>query len=250
MRLSKRLHLLLLSFFPVVAFAQAQAPIAPDRPDAAEGAAVVGRGVFQIEAGLATERERGGERSRSTPTMFRLGVSEEVELRLETEGWTSAGKQRGMGDSALSAKWNFLDEDKSGVSMAVIGGVTFPSGAKAFRGEGSRPFLLLATEWELGKEWSLSVMPGLVRDRDDGKSFSTGVLAISLDHGWTEQVHSFVELSSPRLASAEHGGNQLSINVGATYLVSKDWQVDAAVFHGLNQRTAQNFFTVGFSTRF
>src|SRR5882672_7148159 len=60
-----------------------------DRPDFVESSAVVGRGRFQLETSVAGERDNAGGlrlRTLSTPTLLRLGVSENIELRVESDG--------------------------------------------------------------------------------------------------------------------------------------------------------------------
>lgn len=239
--------LLLICLFP--AFAHAQ--VVSDRPDAAEGASVVGRGVFQIETGFAQERNSARERTNSTPTLLRYGAFDTVELRLETDGRIAAPTARGYGDMAIGAKWHLFDGDKDGPAIALEGKVELATGSRAFRGQGSRPSLLLATEWELSPEYSLSIMPGISRDRDDsGAAFTAAILAVSLDKEWAEGLHSFVELSLPQIARTRYGGTQATIDVGVTYAVSKDWQVDTALFRGMNKKTPDIYWTVGLSARF
>jgi hypothetical protein len=228
-----------------------QAQVVSDRPDAAEGTTVLPRGAFQVEAGLAIERDRSREYTRSTPTLLRYGAFETVELRLETEGRLSAPAAHGMADMAVGAKWHLMDGENGEPAIALVGNIALATGARAFRGQGSRPSLLLATEWELSPDMSLSLMPGLVRDADDsGNHFVAGILAISLDKEWTEEFHSFIELSAPQIARTRYGGTQATVNAGVTYAVSKQLQLDTAVFRGLNKRTADLYWTVGLSTRF
>src|SRR5690349_10760629 len=68
---------------------QDQDSIEADRPDFVESSKVVGKGRLQLETSMLLERERSGEgreRTLSTPTLLRIGVSRELELRVETEG--------------------------------------------------------------------------------------------------------------------------------------------------------------------
>jgi hypothetical protein len=245
MQLAQRL--LLICLFPTLAHAQ----IVSDRPDAAEGTGVLGRGVFQIEAGIAVERDRAGDRTTSTPTLLRYGISNDIDLRLETEGRMNSPSGRGFADVSVGAKWRLQEGGKDAPALALIGQVDLPSGSRAYKGQGYRPSFLIATEWELSPEMTLAVMPGILRDRDDsGSAFTAGVFAISLDTEFTEQLHGFVELASSQIARGRHGGTMATFDVGVTYTLSKDWQVDTAFFKGLNRRTADLNWTVGLSRRF
>ena len=79
---------------PLLACALAHADdgaIATDRPDFVESSDVVGPGRFQLETGLTTDRRAQAGvtvRTLTTPTLFRYGIGDTLELRLETEGYT------------------------------------------------------------------------------------------------------------------------------------------------------------------
>ncbi|MBS0444977.1 MAG: transporter [Proteobacteria bacterium] len=94
--------------------------IVTDRPDFVESSDVVGRGRFQIETGYQSGRTSSGgltTRTRTTPTLLRIGVGETVELRAETDGFAhqSADGQpsaSGFSDWSLGAKWHMRDGDE------------------------------------------------------------------------------------------------------------------------------------------
>jgi len=89
-----------------------------------------------------------------------------------------------------------------------------------------------------------------VADRDErGRRFASGMLGVSLDKEWSGRLHSFFELAAPRIAKAHNGGTTSSFDVGGTYLLTKDCQLDAGLSRGLNHRTADYSFTVGLSVR-
>ena len=82
-----------LLLFGSAALAQTQSPqaglINPDRPGIADGSAVVGRGIFQIEAGLERDHD-AGDRSIATPLLLRYGVNKAFEMRVEGNGYVHA----------------------------------------------------------------------------------------------------------------------------------------------------------------
>src|SRR5258706_5219625 len=81
--------------FFVASAALAQDLINPDRPGIADGSSVVGRGIFQIEAGL--ERDHGSDgRSLPTPLLLRFGVSKELEFCREGDGYIHADAANGF----------------------------------------------------------------------------------------------------------------------------------------------------------
>ena len=110
--------------------------IVTDRPDVVESSDVVGKGRFQIETSLDFERDRNAgvkTQTWTTPTLFRLGVSDNFELRVETDGRvrerTEAvgvrDTQKGWADTAIGFKWHMQDGDentgKPGIGWLVHG---------------------------------------------------------------------------------------------------------------------------------
>ena len=245
--------------------AQQDDSIEPDRPDFVDSSKVVGKGRVQLEGGYAVERNRDDgvrERTGSTPLLLRLGVGDTLEARVETEGrmrYRADGadtheRVRGWDDTTVGVKWHMADGDPDAgwrsPALGLIADASFATGSAFFRGQGVRPGLRAAVEWELPQGLSLGVMPGLVRDHDDeGRRAINGVFAVSLGKDWSDRLHTFVELAAPRIARARHGGTEASFDVGGAWALSKDVQLDAAVQRGLNHRTADLVWTVGLSLR-
>jgi hypothetical protein len=248
---------------PFVAHAGDDDVINPDRPDVTESSKVVGKGRFQIETGVEWDRQRDAalhERTVTTPTLLRIGVGESTELRIETDGRTivhdsfpGTGQREvtaGYADTELGLKWQLAEQNGKQPSLGVLLHAALPSGSRDLRGHGLRPSLLLAADWELAGGYSLSVMPGLGTDSDDdGARYGYGVLAASLSKEFKERLHGFVEVATPQIARAAHGGTQALLDFGVAYLVNKDVQVDAMVVHGLNKRTPDVGLGFGLSVR-
>jgi hypothetical protein len=240
--------------------AQAQDKIESDRPDFVESSKVVGKGRFQFEAGLLYERERDAgtrERTLSTPTLLRFGIAETLELRVETDGRmnrhsTEEGRRTsaaGYGDTALGLSWHVLDGGEGRPSVAVLASAEFDSGSRAFRGDGVRPALRVAGEWELPNEMTLGVMPGIGVERDEGGRYRYGMLGVVLEKEFGERWSGFAEVALPHIARSRHGGTEASFDIGAAYFLSKDVQLDAMLSRGLNSRTPDVAFTIGLSIR-
>jgi hypothetical protein len=240
--------------------------ISTDRPDFVESSAVVGKGRLQIETSIAGERDTSGgatTRSTTTPTLLRWGVGDVLELRLETDGAVRARSDdaasgasvstHGWSDVALGVKWHTSDGDeKTGApAMAWLLHADIDSGSAPFRGQGVRPSLRMVAEWELPGDVSVGVMPGLMADRsDDGRHFVAGIAAVTVSKGWSDKWRSFAELAGERLASKRNGGSLVSVDVGATYLVTDNLQLDGALSFGATRQTPDLAWTVGVSVRF
>jgi hypothetical protein len=240
--------------------ADADEPIVTDRPDFVESSAVVGKGRLQIETSLAAERDRNGgvvERSTSTPTLLRIGVSDKLELRFETDGrlhaWGGEGgafDDRGFGDTSVGVKWHARDAAGSAPSVGVLLHADLPTGSAAFRGEGVRPSLRVVGEWDLPSDMSLGVMPGIASETTaDGRRFASAIMGVVVGKKWTPSFRSFLELAAPRIARASYGGTWLTADAGVAWLLNDHCQLDAAVARGLNRRTPDLRLTVGLSVK-
>lgn len=239
-------------------------PIATDRPDFVESSQVVGKGHVQIETSLnrETTRQDGVKTTLSnTPTLLRLGITEHVEARIETEGrnWlrVEQGATRqstnGWADTSLGVKWAFKEGDeKTGQpGMALLLHADLDTGSGDFRGQGVRPSIRLVSEWEFANEVSLGIMPGLMFDKNsDGKRFTSGLLGIVLGKGFNDKLRGFVELAAQQIASSKNGGNVVSLDIGTAYLINKNTQIDAVITRGLTKNTPDFTFGVGFSIKY
>jgi hypothetical protein len=247
--------------------AHADDGISTDRPDFVESSQVVGKGRFQLETGLARERsdDASGTRLRVdlTPTLLRLGVSDTVELRIETDGYqrsrsvdaapSRVTRERGFADTSLGIKWHMQDGDQASGRPAIawLLHVDVDTGSAAFRGNGLRPSLRVVGEWELADELSVGAMGGFAVDRNpDSGRFATGILAVTVGRSWTDRFRTFVELAGRQLASSRHGGSVVSVDAGTAYLLSPTVQVDAVVSRGITHTSPDWEFGAGLSIRF
>lgn len=238
-------------------------PLSTDRPDFVEASETVGKGRVQIETSFLTERERHGderERTDSMPTLLRIGLSKSFELRIESEGRTvqhsterSADERStvaGYADTAVGLLWHAADAHGSRPSVGVLVDAELPTGSKALGGEGIRPSLRVVAEWELPGEMELGVMPGVAVGRERGEERTTyGIFGIALEKAFTERLLGLVQVAVPRIARSRHGGTEASLGIGASWLLSRDCQVDTMFSRGLNHRTPYASWTVGVSFR-
>jgi hypothetical protein len=243
--------------------AYADDAINPDRPNVTNSSQVVGQGKLQLETGLQWERDRADDahtRTLTTPTMLRIGVSDVLELRIDTAGRTivhasdlASGAHStvaGYADTAFGFKWHLADGEGRKPSLALLGEVTLPTGSSALRGSGARPTLAMPAEWDLGQGWSLGVMPGVGQDKDDtGRRYGYGLLAAALGKDLGHDLKGFAELAAPQIAGAAHGGTQVVADLGLGWMLNRDCQLDAMVVHGLNARTPDLTLAFGLSIR-
>lgn len=236
-------------------------PIATDRPDFVESSMTVGDGRFQVETSVAWERnDQGGLRDRTfaTPTLLRYGISENWELRLESDGWmretlrgpSTRERASGMADTAIGFKYHIAGSGEDGASMAWLVHADLPSGSRSFGGHGVRPSLRFVAEWELPNDVSFGVMPGIVRDDDgSGRGYTAGMLGIVGGKAWTTRFRTFAEIAASQIASERDGGNVIAFDLGCAYLVNDDLQLDIAGSRGLTKHSPDSALTIGLSRR-
>lgn len=242
------------------AAAQTVEPLATDRPDFVESSRTVGAGRWQIETSVAFERDRdSGIRAEAfaTPTLMRIGLSENWEARFETDGWIDA-RVRGAGsrfnasgvaDLAVGLKYALPEPAGSGPAQAWLLHFDLPSGDREFRGEGVRPSLRWVGEWALSEAWSVGVMPGVILDDDGEDDYVAGIFGVVIGRAWSPSFRSFAELALPQIVSTEHGGTEAYLDLGSAWLLSPDLQLDSAISLGLNDRSVDTAITVGLSVR-
>jgi len=237
--------------------------IVTDRPDFVESSLTVGKGRFQIETSVSLERDKSDgieSRTWTTPTLLRYGIGEQIELRLESDGYTRAEvedpmagttTEHGYQDLDVGMKWHMRDQAGMLPSVGWLLHATLDTGSSAFRGEDVRPSLRAAIEWDLGSEFALGMMPGLAYDKDEnGERYTAGILGIVLGYGLSERARVFAEVAGQQLASERHGGNVITYDLGAAYLITDYVQIDTAVSIGANDNTPDLAWTLGLSMKF
>jgi len=262
-----RIALLYLPYLPLILLSPlagaAEDGIVTDRPDFVESSDTVGKGRFQIETSAALERDdEDGAKTRTwtTPTLLRFGVREDLELRLESDGYTNARTdfagggsttERGYQDLDVGAKWHMRDQAGALPSVGWLLHLTLDTGSSAFRGEDVRPSLRAVMEWDLGGPFSLGVMPGIIYDKDgNGERFTAGILGTVLGYEVSERTRVFAEVAASQIAPERHGGNIVTYDFGIAYLVTDLVQVDTAFAIGATDETPDLGWTVGLSMKF
>ena len=232
------------SIVPVV-YAQNADLINADRPGLADSSGVVGRGIFQVEAGL--ERDHAADSiSFATPLLLRYGLSKALELRVEGNGYVHAGGANGFAPLSIGAKVHFADAP----SLGVIARLFVPSGTGAQRSHSTNGDVRLAADINLGERWSLNPNAG-VASRDDGDGrFTAGLAALTLQYNLSDHANVFVDgaLQSPETRG---GVVALTVDTGAVWIVGRNTQLDVSVGWGARGTTPPDvFWAAGISRRF
>ena len=163
-----------------------------------------------------------------------------VERPLETAN-DRMRRLRGFSDVSLGARWRVRGGDAGWLpGVAWLADVETTMGSPAFRDRNFRPSLRATAQWELPRQLTLGVMPGVYRDRgDDGRHFAAGVLAVTLGKAWTPRLQGFVELAGQCLSRSQADASLLNIDTGVAFVASKTLQVDMVVSRSLSGSASQ-----------
>jgi hypothetical protein len=238
-----------LLLFASAALAQTQAPqaglINPDRPGIADGSAVVGRGIFQIEAGLERDHD-AGDRSIATPLLLRYGVSESLEMRVEGNGYVHANGGSGFAPLSVGAKYHFLDAP----SLGIIARLFPPSGTGAQRSHATTADVRLAADINLGEKWALNPNIGVASQDDGAGRFTAALAALTLQYNISDRTNMFIDGAS-QSPEERGGGASLVVDAGAAWIVGNNTQLDISAGWRARGSTAPNvFLAAGISRRF
>lgn len=235
-----------------VGSANAQAPeMVTDRPDQTESAAVVPRGLLQVETGYLLGRSDGVDSHTAPGTLLRIGLGGRAELRLGHAGIVAAEGRRGAGDSELGAKINLIPSaDGWRPELALLGGVSLPTGDDAFSSGGGDPRFLVAFAHELSPRLSLGYNAGAAWEssarQPDPDTFL--VYSLALGVGLTDRLATFFELFGDRQVSGTAAAS-VSVDSGLTLLLTETLQLDFAVGRRLLGPADDLFVGTGVSVR-
>jgi hypothetical protein len=218
------------------AFSQ-ESEIVADRPGLADGSVTVGRGVAQLEAGVTRE---GDEELLTIPLLLRYGLTDRIELRLESDTFGIAEDDNDIAPVALGFKWRFRDGD---VPLSIIANVQPPSGGGILRTSEFETEARLVSDIALANDFSLTPNVG-VHFVEGGEA--TAVFAASLEHP-LGPLGAFIDFES-RIAD---GDTSMIIDGGFAWVVRPDTQLDlSAGVDVTGDQYPDWFIGVGYSRRF
>jgi hypothetical protein len=233
-----------------------------DRPGIADGSGAIDRGTVQVEFGLQQQflhASGSQQRSEFLPTLFRLGLGDHIEARVETSLyiWTRitpasgpASTADGFSPTTIGMKYNFSGAGTSPQrSFGVILRVAPPSGSGIDATHRATADLRLAADWDLPKKLSLNPNIGVARYAgDSNRDFTTALMALTLSWWPTTTVNPFVDAGY----QASNGPGQsgvLTIDGGIAYIISRNVQLDVSAGAGPGAAAPRPFWAVGISVR-
>ena len=268
----KKITLILLAFGNFGAFAQ----IETDRPDFTESPNTVPKGALQIETGFVLENDysaMGQRNSRiqlsernytANTTLFRFGLTENIELRLNTNYTISTvgnindigvldsthspnlSDISGFQTSFIGFKTNLYKTDK--ISIGFLGHLYIPdlsSGGFKVDNQKVASELLFPVSYQITERFGVAAQYGI---NWDGLSPNpTTGYTLAFGYAITDQLNCYIE---PYGFLTNNGEELHLVNGGFTYLVNDNFQLDLTGGFGLNDEAPDNFISCGASFLF
>jgi hypothetical protein len=231
--------------------ANAQSPIATDRPQITSSSVVVPCGSLQFENGFQGTAN-GGQRTFDFPeTQVRLGIASKTELRLGVPNYlynddTASGFANGFGDMSLGFKQQ-LGPTLGGFDVSLIPSVSLPTGANAISSHGYDPTVQLPWSHSLSKNWTIAGMFSLMWPTEGARRNLTGQSSVYFDRQLTSLWDAYVEYSG---AFPQRGGPQNIIDFGTSYKPTSHQQLDFHCSFGLSAAVPDHSIGFGYSVRF
>lgn len=237
----KRLILVVVILVAPLLRAQEADLINPDRPGIADGSATVRRGVFQVELGGELDDDSGSH-TLSTPLLLRYGLTDALELRVETAGFgrvSESGRTKtGFNPTSLGLKYHFHDAP----SLGVIARFFPPSGTGVFHNDNSSGDVRLAADINLGEKWAINPNVGIASENVGSCRTTTGLAALTVQRNLTEKANVFVDGAAD--------SSSLVFDAGAAWILGRDLQLDVSVGWGAHGDAPDIFWSAGVSRRF
>jgi Putative MetA-pathway of phenol degradation len=231
--------------------ANAQGPIATDRPQITSSSVVVPCGSLQFENGVQ-ETSNGGQRGYDLPeTAVRFGVARKTELRFGVPNYffndaTASGFATGLSDLSLGFKQQF-GRTRGGFDIALIPSVSLPTGANLISSHGYDPTVQLPWSHSLTKNWTVAGMFSLMWPTEAARRNLTGQSSVYFDRQLTPPWDAYIEYSG---AFPQRGGPQHVIDFGTAYKPTPHQQIDFHCGFGLSAATPDHSIGFGYSVRF
>jgi hypothetical protein len=215
-----------------------QGPISADRPGFADGPATVGARTLQLEVGGAFEVGDGS--LFSLPTLLRIGITDALEMRIES---SVVGVSDGDSDLApLSAGFKLRLNDGE-IPISLLASVRLPSGEGQLRSTELESEVRLLGQLDVAPGLSLTPNVGISLVDSETPGF---VLATTLEKE-AGNATPFIDFEMRR----EQGQTSMIVDGGAAWIVGTETQLDVAGGVGIAGNGYPDWFvTAGISRRF
>ena len=242
--------------------------LSTDRPDTTESPYTVDAGHVQVELSfidLARDRRNADAQTRRTvaaaPVLLKLGLLNSVDLQIGLDPYTferttdrptgTTTRAEGFGDTLVRLKVNVWGNDGGDTALAFMPFITLPTAARGLGGDHIEGGLIMPLAVALPGEWSLGLMAevDLVRAESGDRYVVDFVHTATISHALIGDLAGYLEYAG--FATLTRGTEyRASANLGLTYALSSDAQLDAGVRLGLTSAADDLGLFAGLSVRF
>lgn len=213
------------------------AQISTDRPDQTEASVVLPKNILQIESGFVFQDEEVFN------TLFRYGISEKVEFRLNTNYMLLDSPDvknipsPRFGDIEIGMKIQIFKSAESSTTVAFLSHLSLPTASKYYTNDGYGTLNRFLISHDFSDTFSVGYNLGYNKIYDKKGAFVyTLAFAKSLNK-WGVYAEIFGEKPKENLQS--------NFDLGVTYLINKDFQLDVSFGEGFNNDLS--YFALGAS---
>ena len=229
--------------------------LSTDRPDKTESPYTVDAGHLQIELDLVSysyDRDNSEHADHTVenfavaPANFRWGLTNKVEIQLIAETFVIENTNdrdartnktiSGFGDMLVRCKINFWGNDGGQSAVAMMPFIKFPTNRTGLGNNVVEGGVIFPLALALPRDWSLGAMTEIdwLQDATNSGYHPEFVNTITLGHEIVKNVSGYVEFFSS--VSTEKDAEWIgTFDVGLTYQVSANMQLDAGVNIGLTR---------------
>jgi hypothetical protein len=241
-----------------------------DRPDKTESPYTVDAGHFQIEldfVNFTRDHDKAGgadtvaESWAFAPVNLKLGLCNRVDIQFVLETFNYARTvdrvagtrtiQRGFGDTTTRLKVNLWGDDGGTTALALMPFVKFPTSQDQLGNNSVEGGLIVPLAVELPAGWSVGLMTefDFLRDEAGRGRHTEFVNTVTFGHDIVGKLGGYVEFWSA-VSTERDAAWQGSADVGLTYAVTENVQIDAGVNFGITTSAPDVQPFLGISIRF
>ena len=211
--------------------------IITDRPDQTEASIVLPKNILQIESGFSVDQ------TNTFNNLFRFGLSESVEIRLNTN-YIFMDSKEGVnipspkfGDIELGTKIQLFSSEKHTTTVAFLSHISIPTASKYYTNDGWGTLNRILISHDLSQTLSIGYNLGYNKVYGaPGTFIYTLALAKSIGF-WGVYAELFGENSKKESPN--------SYDLGLTYLIKENIQFDVSLGKGFNNK--MDYFALGVS---
>lgn len=236
-----------------------------DRPDFTESAYSVPAGHIQVEANFVNwtkDSEAGAEEEETIigGVNFKLGLTDNSDIQfvfdiatiqyLKANEDSARERQSGFSDLTVRYKYNLFGNDSGTSGLALMPYVTMPTGSNAIGQDDFSGGLIVPFNFDISERLAAGLMTQLdyLEDSDLSGYHYEFHNSATVGYSWTDELGTFIEFVSS--SSDESGASWQGVfNVGYTYLVAEDVQLDGGMGFGVNREAPDLNAFLGISLR-